>query len=80
MDIHPLDRKIKSQQYLEALRKKGEVEKAPGQQAESAGQAAESDRVGVSDKALFIGRVREALKHVPDVGPRGRDQAQDRGR
>ncbi len=67
MDIHPLDRKIKSQQYLEALRKKGEVERAPGRQAEGAGEAAESDRVGVSEKALFIGRVREALKNIPDV-------------
>lgn len=67
MDIHPLDRKIKSQRYLEALRKKAEVERAPGQQVEGAGQAAEGDRVGVSDKALFIGRVREALRTIPDV-------------
>lgn len=70
MVIDPLRRKVTGEAYTESLRRREKTEEAKGtgaQAPEADQEAAEGERIEVSEKAMLMSRIQRALAEIADV-------------
>lgn len=69
MVIDPIRRKFTGEAYAESLRRKKETDKAKGGKAPPAAAASGStgEKIEVSDKAMIMSRIQNAIAEIADV-------------